>query len=128
MTKFQLESPVDLTHRVIFITQQLGLYQAELARVLHLQCADIGQLTRCKVFLEPGTVAWQQAQQFVRFYELLYDRLGGDEVAMVHWLRARNEYFEIEPLLMIVDHGQLPSVIRRLESSHEIQRVKLPGP
>lgn len=124
MINTQLETPVELTHKVIFITHQLGMYQAELARVLHLQCPDIGRLASGKAFLDPESVAWQKARQFVRFYELLSERLLGEEVAMYHWLRTSNELFKTEPLLMIVDHGQLESVIRLLESGHDIRQGK----
>ena len=114
-------SAQELTRQIIFITHQLGLYQAELARVLHLQCADIGRLTSGQTLLEQDSVAWQQARRFVRFYALLVDRLDGDEVAMYHWLRARNSLLKSEPLLMLVDHDQLEPVIRLLESGHEIR-------
>ena len=117
-------SSIELTHRVIFISGQLGLYHAELARILHLQCADIGRLTGGKALLEPATVAWRQAQRLSDFYNLLVERLDGDDVAIYHWLRARNEFMEVEPLLMIVDHDQLEAVIRLLQSGITIRQER----
>lgn len=93
--------------------------------MLHLQCADFGQLTSGQMLLEPDTVAWRQAKLFARFYKILYDKLEGDEVAMYQWLRARLELLKLEPLLMMVDHDQLESVIRLLESGHDLRHVNL---
>ena len=79
-----------LMQRVIFITAQLGMYHAELARVLHLRCADFGQLTSGQTLLSPDTRAWQQAEDFVEFYEMMEAFFSGDEVAMYHCLRVDN--------------------------------------
>ena len=63
--------------------------------------------------------AWhgQQALLLVRFYRLLYDRMGGDGVAMRHWLRVENEGLGGVPHLMIVDDDRLAEVVRYLEIS-----------
>lgn len=40
-----VREPQRLTPAVLQAAGMLGMYRAELARVLHLQCGDIGELT-----------------------------------------------------------------------------------
>lgn len=116
MREARPHKPQELTRRLIFITHQLGMYQAELARVLHLQCPDIGRLTAGKQDLVPGTLAWRQAERFIYLYQLLHDKLQGNEVSMYHWLRAENASLAGVPHLLIVDDGRLDDVIQVLEA------------
>ena len=94
----------------------LDLYQAELARILHLQCSDIGQLANAQKLLVTDTEAWVKARNFVYFYQLLYQKQQANGVAMRHWLRRRHETFEQTPHLMLVDEGRLTDLISHLES------------
>lgn len=112
--------PKKLTQRIIFIVHQLGMYHAELARVLGVRCGDIGQLSSGKMYLEPGSNAWHQAEAFAYFYELLDERLQGEEVAMYHWLRAENADLAGVPLLLIIDDYRLEDIIHFLESGREL--------
>lgn len=110
-------SPRKLTQSVLQISEMLGMYRAELARVLHLQCGDIGRLTSAKHDLAPDTTAWKQAVLLVRFYAGLYKKMQGNGVAMCHWLRADNEELNGVPLLLIVDDNALARVIDHIEQS-----------
>ena len=110
------EDPRKLTQSVIQIIDCLGMYQAELARVLTLQCGDIGQLSSARSCLVPDTVAWNQALLFVRMYQALYKRFDGDSVAMIHWLRADNIKLKQSPHLLIVDDNNLTGVVDYLEN------------
>lgn len=105
----------DLTRSVLQIIALLDLYQAELARILHLRCADIGELASAQRYLEPGTVAWERALLLVRFYRALYARKNGDGVAMRHWLRVEHRVLGGVPHLMIVDNDRLAAVVTYLE-------------
>ena len=109
--------PRKLTQSVLQITTLLGMYQAELARVLRLRCGDIGQFAAGRQELAPDTTAWAQAQLFVRFYTALFDTLHGDGPAMCHWLRARHSELRGVPLLMMVDEDRLARVVDFLEGS-----------
>lgn len=100
-----------VTQAVVQITQMLGMYQAELARVLGLQCADIGDFASGKQRLQPGSSEWAKARQFVTLYERLYQHFGGDAVAMYHWLRATHPQLAGIPLLLMVDEGQLDAIV-----------------
>jgi hypothetical protein len=107
-----------LTRAVLQIGEMLGLYQAELARVLGLQCADIGAIASGKRQLSAGSPAWQQARGFVSLYELLYRHCGGDPVAIYHWLRSQPVQFNTSPLLMMVDEGRLSELVDFLQPAN----------
>ncbi|HEX19600.1 MAG TPA: hypothetical protein ENG78_02105 [Acidiferrobacteraceae bacterium] len=103
-------SPEQLTRAVLQVSEMLGMYRAELARVLGLQCGDIGTLLNDKQYLKPDTEAWQQARSFIDFYQILYKRMDGKEPEICHWLRSDNADLKGVPLLLMVDDGQLPRV------------------
>lgn len=110
-----ITEPRKLTRSVLQIVALLDMYQAELARVLCLKCGDIGELSSARRCLVTGSVSWEQALLFVRFYRLLYDRMKGDGVAMRHWMRVDNAALGGVPHLMIVDDGRLADVVSFLE-------------
>jgi hypothetical protein len=108
--------PRRLTQAVLQIVEMLDLYQAELARVLHLKCGDIGRLAAARECLAPATPAWEQAQLLVRCYRALYVLQQGDGVAMRHWLRVTDAVLGGVPQLLIVDDGRLADVVASLEA------------
>ena len=84
-----------LSQSVIQVIELLGMYHAELARILGLQCSDIGELTSAQRCIQRDTESWQRAVLFIRTYHLLFD------------------YFESlngTPHFLIVDDGQLQRV------------------
>ena len=111
------DSQEQLTQAVLQVADMLGMYRTELARVLQLQCGDIGKLSAVKQFLQPGTKAWHQATMFIRFYQVLYEAHMGDEIAIYKWLHRSNKAFEGVPLLLIVDEGRITDVLEHLEKS-----------
>ena len=100
-----------LTPAVLQACEMLGMYQAELASVLGLQCADIGRMSSIKQFLLPDSMAWENAILFIRLFQCLYNKFNGNEAAMYHWLRADNKQLAGSPLLLIVDEGKLSLVL-----------------
>lgn len=92
----------------------LGMYQAELASILGLQCADIGRMAAVQQFLIQPSATWDNAILFMRLYQCLYKRYNGEEALMVHWLRAEQTELNNSPLLLMVDHGQLESILNLL--------------
>ena len=116
---FQITQAVDdpraLTQVVLQITTMLDMFQAELARVLQVNCGDIGQLSSGRQILEPGTGSWDQAQLFTRFYRGLYERMKGDGVAMRHWLRVENKTLQGVPHLLMVDENRLAELVDYVE-------------
>ena len=123
MQLFELSTPTEtprrLTQSVLQITEMLGMYQAELARVLGLQCGDIGELSSGRRCLELNTQAWRQALLFVEMYQALYALHCGDGVAMYHWLRSTHDGLESSPHLLMVDHHQLGRVVDHLQAQQD---------
>ena len=109
-----MDSPRKLTTSVLQAAELLGMYQAELARILLIKCNDIGELANARGVLQPDSETWQQARLFIRFFELLYKAKRGDAIAMCHWLRAENPELGAPPLLLMVDQLQIQNVIDHL--------------
>ena len=110
------QDPRKLSQAVIQIVDFLDMYQAELARVLNVQCSDIGELSSGKRCLQPETTEWKQALLFVRLYQILFERFDGDEPLIIHWLRADNKQLNKSPHLLIVDDNKLEEVVKFAET------------
>lgn len=102
--------PARLTQSVLQIRDFLNLYNAELARILCLNCADITQLGVARHYLEVDTAAWEQALLFRETYQILFKRHQGNGVAMNHWLRKWHAVMKPSPLLLMVDFSGLQTV------------------
>lgn len=102
--------PARLTQSILQIRDQLDLYNAELARILRVQCADVGRLGVAQQNLEVDTPAWQQALLLRSTFQMLYERYDGNGVSINHWLRKSHPYMKPTPLLLMVDHGGLQYV------------------
>lgn len=105
-----------LTQAVLQITQMLGMYQAELARVLGLQCGDIGAFASAQKVLAAGSPGWEKARRFVTLYQLLHRHFAGDSVAIYHWLRTTHTQLAGVPMLLMVDEGRLDDVLDWFET------------
>lgn len=112
---FKLDKPFTserkISQSVIQVVELLGMYHAELGRILGQQCADIGELSSGKACIQKNSNAWQQAVLFIEMYQQLYDYFNGDGVAMYHWMRSNNEPLNGTPHFLIVDHGKLQLVL-----------------
>ena len=119
----KITTPIDnsrqLTQAALQVITLLGMYQAELARILGLQCSDIGDMTSAKQFIEVDSEAGNKAGLLVRFYNLLYDRYSGDEALMCHWLRRHDDNLSAAPFYLIVDEHKLESVIAFMEEDEK---------
>ncbi|QKQ25367.1 hypothetical protein [Candidatus Reidiella endopervernicosa] len=104
-----------LSQSVVQAGEMLGLYRAEVARLLGLQCEDVGALFEGRNLLVEGSDAWDRAEQFIRLYQALHERMEGDGVRMYHWLRAESGEFGSSPFLLMVDEGRLADVLAYLE-------------
>ncbi len=108
---FKINNPFDserkISQSVIQVIELLGMYNAELARILGQQCGDIGELTSGQRCIKQDSEAWFQAVLFIETYHLLYDYFDGDSVAMYHWMRADNQQLNGTPHFLIVDDGKL---------------------
>jgi hypothetical protein len=110
------DNPRRLSQAVMQVTAMLGLYHAELARILQTDCPGIGQLASGQQCLQQGTTAWRQACLLVRCYRALYRLHAGDGTAMYHWLHVYQPALGGIPHLLLVDEQQLAAVVKWLEA------------
>lgn len=103
-------TPELLTPRVLQVSDSIGLYGAELARILHLQCKDISAMVAVRKKLDPDEKAWDLAIQLIELYKNLYRLKQGNDVAIYHWLRRNNSSLKGIPLLLIIDNNKLTQV------------------
>jgi hypothetical protein len=117
---FRIDNPFEserrITQSVIQVTELLGMYQAELARILGGQCADIGRLVSGQQLILRNTEAWNRAKVFIEIYHALYNRFQGDSTAMYHWMRAYNHKLGGTPHFLVVDDLKFDEVLYCLNS------------
>jgi len=118
------DDPLALSRNVVQIMDMLQLYQAEVARILGLQCADVAALAQARTRLSPHTHAWRQACLLVRCYAALYARYDGDNVAMYHWLHRDLPEFGATPHRLMVDDHALGNLVEHLEQARQANRFR----
>jgi hypothetical protein len=93
----------------------LGLYRAELARILGLNCADVSDSKNLELLFTTNSSLRSRAELFICFFQLLELLYADDPVSMVHWFRRENSKLGMTPILAMVDHGQLSKVVDVLQ-------------
>lgn len=101
-----------MTRAVIQVADMLGLYRAEVARLLGLRCEAIGAIFEHRQPIDPDGPCWQRAQALLAFYQRLRQHFHADPVAMYHWLRAPHPQLGHSPLRQMVDEGSTAAAIR----------------
>ena len=96
-------------------TDTLGLYRAELARILELNCADVSDSQHLDLLIKSNMAVRSRAELFVRFFQLLETLFRNDTISMINWFRKDNNEFGTTPLLAMVDHGRLSDVVDVLQ-------------
>jgi hypothetical protein len=115
------DDPLTLSRNVVQIMDMLQLYQAEVARILGLQCADVAAVAQARTRLRPHTHAWRQACLLVRCYAALHARYDGDNVAMYHWLHRDLPEFGATPHRLMVDDHALAGLVEHLEQANRFR-------
>jgi len=116
------DDPVRLSRDIVQIMQMLQLYQAEVARILGLNCGDVASLARAQTLLVKDTPAWQRACLLVRCYRALYARYRGDSIVMYHWLHRDLPELGATPHRLLVDEHALEAVVACLERGPQVGR------
>ena len=104
-------SATKLTQAVLQVTDMLGLYRAELARILVLQCSDVGDLYCTGNYIQKGSRSWQYAESLIKVYEILYEKFSANEAMIYHWLRKENKALAGAPLYIMVDQQKIEEVL-----------------
>ena len=120
---FKIANPFEnerkLSQSVLQVIELLGMYHAELARILGQQCGYIGELTSGKRCINENTDVWDRAVLFIDTYHQLYDYFEGDGVAMYHWMRAHNKHLNGTPHFLIVDGHKLQAIHDYLSQANQ---------
>ena len=97
-----------------YAIDSLGMFRAELARILCLKCQDVSDSYQLALLLDENTQARNKARRFLEFFQLLEKKFDGDDVGLVHWFRKQNSVLGTTPLLAMVDADRLEDVIALL--------------
>lgn len=92
-------------------TDCLDLYRAELARILGLMCADVGDSLQLEMIINSDSDIRARAGRFVLFVDQLEILFCYDRCKMVHWFRAHHKVLGTSPFLAMVDENRLEDVI-----------------
>ena len=98
-------------------TDTLGLYRAELARILGLNCGDVSDSQNLELLFKSNSAVRSQAELFVHFFLFLEMLFPDDTVLMVNWIRKGNVDLGTTPFLAMVDHGKLSDVVDVLQQT-----------
>jgi transcriptional regulator with XRE-family HTH domain len=111
------EAAALLSKATLRASDQLGLRQADLAKILGLSAATASRLRAGGWRLPSGSKAWELATAFVRVYRSLSAITGGDAQAMRTWLHSGNDAFGAEPAARILTAEGLISVLHYLDAA-----------
>ena len=102
---------LSLIASVYHASDSLGLYRAELARILGLMCDDVSSPARLESLLKSGADCRLRAEHFLLFYDSLGHQHAGNAVAMQNWFRRHSRVLGTTPLLALVDENRLEETI-----------------
>ncbi len=117
-------SPATNTHSAAVLSKatvraadQLGLRQAQLAKLLGLSAATASRLAAGTWLLPEEGKAWELAATFVRVYRSLAAITGGQTQAMRDWLHSDNAALGGEPAQRILSAEGLIHVLQYLDAA-----------
>ncbi len=108
-----------LAQNLVRIMDTLQLYQAEVARILGLHCAQVAALVQGRARLNPETPAWIKARRLEQVYAELHQRCGGDSMAMYRWLHLELAPLGATPHRLLVDEHALEAVLACLQGPRQ---------
>lgn len=98
-------------------SRELGLRQADLAKILGLSAATASRLDAGAWQLPAGSKAWELAAAFVRVYRSLAAITGGKSEAMRAWLHSENDALGAVPAQRLLTAEGLFSVLHYLDAA-----------
>lgn len=101
-----------LCKALLNVKEALDLKQAELGDIIGLNRSSVSRLQT----LDPEGKTGELALLLVRVYRALYAMVGGDVVAMRHWLRTSNRHLGGEPLQLMTSVQGLIHVVEYLDA------------
>jgi len=109
-----LGSSSKLTAAVIQGAQLLNLYNAEIASILGLKCADIVEILNSERMIDPETSQGTKALAFIVLFNLLDEYHHSNQELMSNWLRRKQDGLLDTPLSIIVDQDDLELIVNYL--------------
>ena len=106
-----------LSRAAVRASEELGLRQMQLARVLGLSPATTSRLTAGTWLLAADSKSWELAAAFVRLYRSLAAITGGRPQAMRDWLYSHNDALGGEPAERILSAEGLIHVLQYLDAA-----------
>ena len=106
-----------LSKAAVRASHELGLRQADLARILGLSTATASRLDSGAWRLPAGSKAWELAAAFVRVYRSLAAITGGKSEAMRAWLHSENDAIGAVPAQRLLTAEGLFSVLNYLDAA-----------
>jgi len=106
----------NLTMAVVQAAQLLDLYNAEIASILGLKCADIVEMHNSERVIPPASQQGNKARSFITLFNMLDTNHHSNQDAMSNWLRHKQEGLHDTPLSIIVDQDNIESIVSYLRS------------
>ena len=106
-----------LSKAAVRASRELGLRQADLARILGLSTATASRLDSGAWRLPAGSKAWELAAAFVRVYRSLAAITWGKVDAMRAWLHSENDALGAVPAQRLLTAEGLFSVLNYLDAA-----------
>ncbi len=106
-----------LSKATVRAARELGLRQADLAKIVGLSAATASRLDSGAWRLPVGSKAWELATAFVRVYRSLAAITGGKSEAMRAWLHSANDALGGEPAQRLLTAEGLFSVLCYLDAA-----------
>lgn len=106
-----------LSKAAVRAARELGLRQAELAKILGLSAATASRLSAGSWRLQAGSKAWELAAALVRVYRSLAAITGGKTEAMRAWLHSGNDALGMPPARRLLSAEGLFSVLSYLDAA-----------
>ena len=111
------DAPAVLSKAAVRAAEQLGLRQAQLAKILGLSPASTSRLVAGSWQLSEDSKAWELAAMFVRLYRSLAAITGGQPQAMRAWLHADNDALGGVPAERMLSAEGLVHVLQYLDAA-----------
>jgi len=110
-----------LTTATVRVADQLGLGQAELARILGLSPSTVSRMVKGDWLIPPEAKTWELAAMLVRVFRSLAALVGGNEKHVQQWFRAENVHLGAAPAKLVFKIEGLTRVAAYLDAMRGAQ-------
>lgn len=115
-TSVEFYQNTQLITQVEYAMEQLGLYRAELARILGLHCDDVSDAVQLELLLDTSQVIHHQAERFIRMFRLAELFCSKENHPITNWFRQPMDELGTSPFYAMVDQGRLEDLVALLNS------------